>query len=485
MAEDTNNLAVQWKALSPQQRDAVMMRMTHDQKQKLAQTLGMRGGRGPVTVEAAPPKFSLPWWKSQALSARDKAIQYLPTIGGTAGGIVGAGAGEGVASVPAAAAGAAAGGTLGETARQALTEHFHPEDKRMTGREAATGILEQAAGQGGAELVGGGLGKLVGPSLKGAISKLYFAGNLGPREDLELVMPEIAAAEKDVPAKTVGDFIEVVGDATKKIASEVDTAMMHKVSVPGVKNPVPLGSVAADSTPIADRISQLATAHPSDVVANPSKIAAVKNRVARLYSQPRTYSWLNDRRTVLNRELNRFYAIKTPADQAQYLFQHPEFEIDKAEADAIRDVIYPQMDNAAGKSAGYFENLQRKRGALMSIEDQAQEHLQSLKMRSKQAKGAPYMDPLRTYGTTHGNLGFSVRLASAFHTPNVAAQANKQVAKAFGHTAGSKAGKAAATPVGREILALPLRMLVNPSEPENAPAPRLNPTDEWSQQPQP
>jgi hypothetical protein len=137
--------------------------------------------------------------------------------------------------------------------------------------------------------------------------------------------------------------------------------------------------------------------------------------------------------------------LKTPADKARFLSQHPDFEIDKAEADALRDLIYPQMDRAAGKPPGYFENLQRKRGALMSIEDQAQEHVQNLRMRSKQARGAPISDPLHAYasGAGRGHVGLYTRLTH-LRAPDVAKRADKQVARAFQHTIGSKVGAAAA-----------------------------------------
>ena len=90
---------------------------------------------------------------------------------------------------------------------------------------------------------------------------------------------------------------------------------------------------------------------------NPNKLKMFKDRALDYQKNRRSYSWLFDRRQVLNEELNRFYSLATPGEQATYLFQHPGFEADKAEADAIRDVIYPQMDRAAQKPAGYYANL--------------------------------------------------------------------------------------------------------------------------------
>jgi hypothetical protein len=429
-----------------------------------------------ASFSAEPAPYSPAGLKEKAYKARDYVVNALPSIGGTVGGVLGAGAGEGVGSVPMAVAGSAAGGVLGETARQKLNERFHPEEKVMSREDATKEIGKQAVEQGLSELAGAGIGKAIGPTLKGAVSKLYFAGNLGPREDLELVMPEIMEAEKKQPAQTVGDFIDVVGSAKKKIATEVDTSMMSPVTVAGVKNKVPLAGAPADTTPIANRILQLTTNHPSEAVTDPAKIARIRQRVVQNYSQPRSYGWLNDRRTVLNRELNKYYALKTPADKAQYLFQHPDFEIDKAEADSIRDIVYPSMDRAAGKPPGYFEGLQRKRGALMSIEDQAQDHIQNLKMKSKIAKGAPTRDPLSGSPLAPGKVGIYTRM-TRMGSKDVAKQADNQVAKAFTRTPGSKAAKAVGSKPGKEVLALPLRMFFNPDMPDPN---ERNSTDAWS-----
>ena len=114
-----------------------------------------------ATVSASPSPFSLEGVKGRLMTARDKAVNLLPTIGGTVGGLIGGAAGfeSGPGAVLAAGAGAAAGGGAGEAARQGLTEHFHPEDKKMTPKEAATGIGKQALEQGGVKLLGKALGE--------------------------------------------------------------------------------------------------------------------------------------------------------------------------------------------------------------------------------------------------------------------------------------------------------------------------------------
>lgn len=429
-----------------------------------------------ATVGATPSPWSAPGMKSAALTARDKLIQYLPTIGGTVGGLLGASAGGGVASAGTAALGAAAGGAGGEDLRQSLTEYFHPEDRRMTAGESARGIGGQAVEQGVSELGGRGLGKVFAPSAEKTAAHLYYAGQLGPREDLEAVLPEIRATEKGAPAKTVDDFIQVVGQAKKKIGDEVDAAMKAPV-VAGGKS-VPLGDMEGDSVPIANRIETLIAQHPSDVEMSPVRIRAIQERANKYVMKnpngrvteirPHTYAWLTDRREVLNKELNSFYALITPADKAQYLAAHPNFEIDKAEADAIRDVIYPKMDRAAGKPAGYFETLQKKRGALIGIENQTKRNLATLRTKTKIARGGPPMERAHAYATSGGKIGMTTRMASLLKSPNVEKPANKAVAQAFGHTPTANVARALGlgTPAGAEVMAFPLRMLFNPDQPE-------------------
>ena len=419
-----------------------------------------------ASVEAQPAPFSIAGLKSKAMTLRDKAVNQLPTVGGILGGLAGGSAGleTGPGAVAAASAGAAAGGGLGEDLRQSLTEKLHPEDTPATAKEAIGGMAKEAFGQGLGEATGQALGRWFRPTLESTMSKIFYSADLAPRTELDFVMPEIQAAERSQPVKTVGDFVKVVGEAKTKIGNEVDTALRNEVNVGS--NMVPLSSVQTDVTPIADEIQKVAVAHPSDALANPGKIKAVKDRIKTLYSTPKTYHWLNDRRIVLNDELNRFYSLKTPADKSLYLSQHPHFEIDKAEADAIRDVVYPQMDKAAGKPPGYFASLQRKRGTLKSIESQAQEQVDDLAARSRKARGAPMTDPIRAYGSSSGHGGFTTRLGALLGPTNPAKPANRQMARAFVHTPKSKVGEILGTRPGMEVMSLPVRELFAPAHPE-------------------
>lgn len=57
MATTTSDLASQWKALNPQQRDLAMSRMSSDQKRKLATVLGYKGDGVPATAPSGIARF--------------------------------------------------------------------------------------------------------------------------------------------------------------------------------------------------------------------------------------------------------------------------------------------------------------------------------------------------------------------------------------------------------------------------------------------
>ena len=216
-----------------------------------------------------------------------------------------------------------------------------------------------------------------------AVEKLSFAGNLGPREDIAPALSELQKTEKMAgnQVKTVGDYLNVIDQTKNRIGTEVSSSL--RIPVQTKVGKMPLGAMEADTTQVSDALTNLAAKHPSEVQMNPAKLQRFKARALDYQKNQRSYAWLFDRRQVLNEELNRFYALPTDGEKATYLFQHPEFEADKAEADAIRDVIYPQMDKAAGKPAGYYADLQRKYGAITRVGNATQKNVEKLAAKGK------------------------------------------------------------------------------------------------------
>lgn len=235
---------------------------------------------------------------------------------------------------------------------------------------------------------------------------------------------------------------------------------------------IPLAGAEADTTSISDRIKSLASKHPSEEETNPAKLASFKKRALMYESKPHTYGWLFDRRQVLNDELNRFYSLSTPGDKEIFLHNHPDFEADKAEADAIRDLIYPEMDKAARKPIGYYRDLQRKQGAIIAVENATQRRVDDLEAASNVQRGAPLRDRLNvsTYGTPPGRMGLAVhRLHSLVAKPNPVGGLDSAVKGAFGHSGMTAAGRVISSTPSIEIMSLPLRYLLTPDETPTGP----------------
>jgi hypothetical protein len=456
--------------------------------------------QAPVSL-SAPPKFgSIPWMKQKAYSTLAWGANQLPTAEGIVGGVGGAILGEAAdplgGGVPGGIAGAGLGGAHGEYDRQRIVDAagLDPYAKPKTPGQRMVEMAKEGAGQAAGEMVGMGVGKVLRPTLERSLAKLYFAGKLkygDPLDggDLEKVIHDVMDTEKanktpklgghpDNKAVTVGDFLDTISQSKKEIGQEVDIQNALPITQNG--KTVMLGQAHADSIPIVNAITSKATDSPSIVKMaklNPAGKEAVylekiRREALNFQQHPWTYAELTDRRIHLNQELAPIYSLP-PGEQRVYLLEHPDLAYKKAEAEAIRDVIYPQMDKAAGNPLGTTAALQNKRGALMSLENQVNEHLSNLKTTSRQAQGAPLTQKanISSYGTSSGKPGFAVhRLTSLVHTPNVERQADKKVAQAFGNTIGSKVRKAVTTPLGseklgNELLSLPLRELVNPSQP--------------------
>ncbi len=424
---------------------------------------------GQHTMGASPDVGSFPWLKSQAMTLRDKVINQLPTVGGVVGGLLGAGGGieSGPGALVTGATGAAAGGGLGETVRQALTEHFHPEDTKMTPTEAATGIGKEAAIQGGSELAGRGVGNILRPAT--AIDKLAYVGDMHPKA-VQQALDELKTTER-IPGNkvtTVGDYMNVLKGTKQRLRGEVTDALSAKVPTPN--GMLPLGATQADTGEVGLAIQNLMATHPSDVVWNPQQIKKWGQRAAKWSSTPQSYSDIFDRRAVLNEALHKYEAL-TPGEKAVYEAAHPDIALDKVEADAIRDIVYPKMDAAAGKPAGYFRDLQKRYGGVIETERNTMKRINDLQAAGAAARGGPRSARANasSYMTSSGKPGVSVhRIHSFLKAPAPEAVLDSRVKSAFGHSAATTLGDAFSSNPGVEMMSMPLRDFFTPDTPEES-----------------
>ena len=457
-----------WGKMTTRQQREFLQRpdLTAKDLMYLDETLGIRKNPTGTTVSATPPLFSLAGLKEKARDLGMKVANQLPTAGGMLGGFAAQGGTveAGPVSVAAEPVGSAFGGAVGEVGRQAITHALGQDDPDYTWSQRGKDVLSEAAGQGASELMFSKLAKAFKPTMSKSIDKLVSAGELGSQDTkgLESVMGDLVKAEK-IPGNkvlTMKDFHDLLTTSKREIGNQVDIAMQQPVMRNGRQ--VPLRDAEATTNPIFNRIHDLLNAHPSEapgaVGENRVKKKAIENRALQ-YAIPRKFGELTDRRIILNNNLAPLYELPV-GERRAYLLAHPSLEIDKAEADAIRDVIYPEMDIASGHPVGTTEALQKKRGAIISLENTFEQQIGKLHAKTREIAGAPAWERgnISTYATSSGKPGFAFhRIAATVHTPNPEAQATAKVARAFGHKATSKAAKAAWSPAGKEILSMPIR----------------------------
>ena len=243
----------------------------------------------------------------------------------------------------------------------------------------------------------------------------------------------------------MGDYLSILDQTKNRIGTEVSASLKTPITTKVGK--VPLGATEADTTEVSNALSNLATKHPSDVQMNPNKLKMFKDRALDYQKNRRSYSWLFDRRQVLNEELNRFYSLAIlPENRQRTFFQHPRLSRQtKAEADAIRDVDpIRKMDRAAQKASGILcEPPAQVRLNLKSRERHKKKNLEKLAAKGKVQRGAPMSErtSLSTYASEGGKPGFSLhRLQGVFARPNPAGALDTATKSAFGHSALTKTG---------------------------------------------
>jgi len=471
----------------PAEQQKFLMNLKDDERADFAEKMGWT--MHATGMQASPAVGSIPWMKEKAYAGLTWGANQLPAIMGTGGGIVGGVIGGAINPLggegPGAVIGAGILGAAGEAGRQGVL-HAEGYDKYEGPKTMVSriGDMSWAGGeQAASELGARGLTKWLRPTLDRSIAKLYYAGNLDVGEalgkgDVETVIHDLLRTEKATgKAVTLRDFVGVIGDAKKDIGQQVDIQMALPITQNG--QAVMLGQAHANPAAIITAIKS--KAHDPSIVKlaginkagkEAAYLARVDQEALNFQQHPWTYAELADRRIHLNQELAPIYALPK-GEQRIYLLEHPDLAFKKAEAEAIRDTVYPVMDHLSNKPKGTTRALQNKRGALMSLEDQATKHLGNLRTTTLKAQGANPWDKINASGyvTSSGKPGGAIhRVTSLFHTPNDLARADTQVKSAFGHGAGPNIRRVITTPFGSktagdQILALPLRELVNPSIP--------------------
>jgi hypothetical protein len=523
---DMGAFKTKWGTLTRQQKEGFMNGLSAEQQVQLYTMMG--GGRDHHATVSATPQFGMgtigkvltgraeedPWVRQKSADLLYRTINYLPAIGGTAGGIGGGIAGEAVWPAGGGAVGgmtgAFLGGAGGEAARQGSLHAlgWDKYEEPMTGTQRGTEMAKAGIENAVMELVGRGMGNVMRPTLDRAIKKLYYAGGLEHGDpmaegSLESIFPELQGFEKASPVRSNKDLVDLISKTKRTIGQQVDFLYATPVQQGG--RTVQLGDTLASPTPIANSVQNLINRFNINPDINQPAIKML-NEVKLLAQKPRTYRQLADWRIQINDQLKDFYA-QFPPGQRVTLSRNPDLLALKEVADAIRDVSYPAMDQAAHLPPGTTAQLQLKRGVAMDLEKQALAHRDQLLTKSKQMAGAaPWRrGNMSGYVTSKGKVGAGIhRATSILHAPNILRDADKRAASAFGHTLPQKVFKAASSKPGMAaMMALP-RIAMTPhrgptpdvnapqeTEPEQAtpvqqPAPSPTPTEaqqKWGQTP--
>lgn len=456
------NFGTQWKRLSRSQKEAYVKTAPLAQL-NVIMDLDKSAMMPGLSISANAPFWSKAGLKKAGYDALGKALRALPAIGGGLGGWGGAVAGTATGipggGIGGETLGAGFGGMAGEADRQWI-EHLLGWDKNehYTAQERWKEIGLEGVYNSIAQLMGAGVGKVLGSTPERVGAKIAFAGGLehGPNalgpSSVSVILPDLITLEKKYPVKNTAGLANLITQLKKDIGQQVDSAYAQRIKQGNQW--VSLGNAQASTVDIARRLDNVI----HDLSLNPDLNAAAIRQVKRIRLQalkPRTYSQLADWRIALNNEIENFYSLN-PGVKRGALSANPELLAKKEVADAIRDITYPQMDRASGHPIGTTRALQTKRGIAMDLQNQVLEHRQKLLTKSAIARGESPLKRGRftTYMTPGGHPHSVIhRVASVVHAPDVLSDADKRAAAAFGHTLPQKFSRTVSHPAVRRTAA--------------------------------
>lgn len=398
-----------------------------------------------------------------AQNVGDKIVENLPTIGATVGALAGAPAGP-AASI----GGAALGGAAGKAAQQ--IEAFSRGKGPKTSGEAAGAIVLEGTIQGAFELGGMGIAKvfkMIAPAERSALLAYGSkTGELGERQ-LNRLIPEFdktLAMQGSRGAKTIGEFEKVVTSTQSRLGNEYGLAMQPIAGQKYIPIDVSNAIKAAKRTPKTK----------ADIAFN----KVLDRRALEFENQEWTLRELDQHRSILAK---RNLAGKERQSITNVLADtklDAETAADKAANKALNEIIYPKLDVAAGKPAGYFADLQSKQSTLYTMRDLVQKSKRSLVKGELEEEGAPALSKMHLRGYLRPN---TLRPGGVAGIPLTAsgkdlAKANKAIARSFPsptRKVGNVARKAVSLPFSNATIdALPIRVLWEAANADEPPQPK-------------
>jgi hypothetical protein len=254
------------------------------------------------------------------------------------------------------------------------------------------------------------------------VDKLFAAGNLPESlhpAEVQAVLPDLANAAP-TPPKTVGDLVKNVDAAKANINNEVGQAMFQ------------LRGKKFSTQPIADAIKSHITPD-MEMTKEGQQTAKALTKASNEYAdRVWTGEQLHHRRIQANADLSSFYK---KGSAAQYGDMNSKIGVivDKEAGDAIRDIMYPEMDKAVGAPEGYYRGLLTRHGTLIEMGNAVKEQSTALAARTAKIRGgATAGENVSLYQSHIGAPGISAhKIQNIFKKPNPLAKANAQVSRAF------------------------------------------------------
>ncbi len=469
------DIAADWKSFSPERRDALLAKMTPEQKKKLRTTLEGASAH-PPTQDKTPgglkrlaQGLGVPTSVDEAKkmaegmrpSIKDRrtgipAVTYVQNLYGEGkkalkeGYDAGYNIGEGQPVGPNIGK-AASGisdfmleGVLGPVGGGAI--HAWGED---IGQKNYSG----AAGDAVAVLVNALMLKgATKPSTSARGNKLAYAADMPESVDagkqIRSVLPDLDRASAGSAPNTVGELLETVNKAKQQLGNESGAAMM------------PLRGKQIVPIDISNAIKSHITPDMQMTQAGRQQAAALM-RAATDYQRPWTFEQLDAARVNANARLGTFFEKGGGAKYAD-IKNDVGVAVDREVARGVQDAIYPEMDKIAGKPKGYFADLKQRHGALISLGNALDENAKALATRTAKIKGSPRLstENVSAYGHPASAPGISVhKLQNMIVRPNPLGQANAAVNRSF---SGRPTAQAA-------IYSLPVRELLIQNEDEKKP----------------
>lgn len=320
-------------------------------QQAQQQPLGVPQG----SISAQPAPFSLPWLKSKAYVAADKASQLFPAAGATIGGIIGAGGGSaapGLGTVLGGAGGAAFGGEAGEAGRQ-LFRRMLGFESPQTSEEAAWGIAKEGLQQGA---IGGAAEALpfLAPMLKRAALGQYTRALAPTTKANKAIAQDIAPEMIQRGVKgSLGSIEEQAASNASGLRPQLDAAY----------NAMPAQSTAGSGSKVISDLDALKGKYlVQGQVANPAAVKAISDvqDIVRQYGPDVSPNSLRQLKQIFDEPV----AAKGGYSGADLATQYA-VKSQKAAANSIRNILNQASPdvNALNKEISFWLDVKRVAGA--------------------------------------------------------------------------------------------------------------------------